>query len=103
MAEYPVLKLSELGVGTMQSVSAGGRNIVIFRDDAGSVSALEDRCSHANVKLSRGKFEGGKVTCPAHGAQFEACSGKQLCMPAVTPVKRYEVKVVGDDIVVVVG
>lgn len=103
MADYVVAKLAEIPKGMMKAVQAGGKNLVIFHDVNGAVSALEDRCSHANIKLSRGQFSGTTVTCPAHGAMFDVCTGNHLCMPAVTPVRRYAAKVVGEEIVVSVG
>lgn len=91
--EYDVFGESELLNGKMVAVRAGSKAIVLCRSTEGVVSALEDRCSHAEVKLSRGLFDGAEVTCPAHGARFEAASGKPLCMPAISPVRTFPVRV----------
>jgi 3-phenylpropionate/trans-cinnamate dioxygenase ferredoxin subunit len=98
MPEVVVAKSAELLVGAMRSVEVGAKRVVVFRSNNGSVSALEDRCSHAEVRLSSGTFEPGEgpagvgeVVCPAHGARFNVCTGKHLCMPAVTGVKVYTV------------
>jgi len=102
--EFEVGKLADLGEEKMLSVMAGEQRVVLFLSpEDGSVTALEDKCSHANVRLSRGTYDGKAVQCPAHGARFDVCSGKALCMPAVAPVKNFPVRVEGDSIFVTVG
>lgn len=91
MLEIEVAKSIDLLNGKMLSVTAGAKRVVLFRTMEGALSALDDRCSHAEVRLSSGIFEGGEVTCPAHGARFDVCTGKHLCMPAVTGVRAYKV------------
>ena len=86
----------------MKGVAAGDFEIVLVRNSAGVVTALEDRCSHAEVRLSEGFVEGNEVECAAHGARFDAATGKALCMPAVAPVPTFQVKIQGDDVIVVV-
>ncbi len=102
MTEVFVGRDEDLALGQMKSVKVGIKNVVVFRDDQGELSALEDRCSHADVKLSVGKFSDGVVQCAAHGARFDVKSGRHLCMPAVSSVRKYEVKIVDGNIVVVV-
>ncbi len=47
--------------------------IVIYRTDAGAWVALEDRCAHRFVPLSRGQIiDGCRVQCPYHGLQYDA-------------------------------
>ena len=99
---YKVATITEISPGNMLAVEAGEKRIVIFRDHSGNFSALENRCSHADVRLSEGAFEDGVVECPAHGARFDVRSGKPLCMPAVSPVKRFEVSLEGEDVFVTV-
>ncbi len=86
----------------MRAVTAGSYDLVLCRNSAGVVSALMDKCSHADVKLSEGLLEGDEVECAAHGAKFDIKSGKALCMPAIAPVRAFEVKISGDDILVAV-
>ncbi len=87
--EVIVAREADLKPGEMLEVEANDTLIVIFKDQDGTISALEDRCSHAEVRLSGGTYADGVVECPAHGAQFNVKTGKNLCMPAVTPVKTY--------------
>jgi phenylpropionate dioxygenase-like ring-hydroxylating dioxygenase large terminal subunit len=41
--------------------------VVVYRDDAGKVHALENRCLHRAVPLDRGQVQGCKLVCPYHG------------------------------------
>src|SRR5437867_11592969 len=45
--------------------------LVLYRDGAGRVVALEDRCPHKNVALSIGRVQGGTLQCPYHGWPFD--------------------------------
>lgn len=46
--------------------------IVLFRDSADKINALEDRCPHRQVKLSHGKIKGDLIECAYHGWRFNA-------------------------------
>ena len=91
--EYEVGAEGDLLVGQMITAVVAGKNVVVFRQQDGALSALEDRCSHADVRLSGGEFADGVIRCHAHGAKFDTKTGKQLCMPAVSPVAAYAVVV----------
>ncbi|UIE37849.1 aromatic ring-hydroxylating dioxygenase subunit alpha [Leptodesmis sichuanensis] len=52
------------------------QNIVLYRDSQGQVQALEDRCPHRFVKLSRGCVVGEDLECAYHGWQI---NGKGQC------------------------
>lgn len=54
------------------------QNIVIYRDSAGKIIALEDRCPHRQVKLSSGAVVNDTLQCAYHGWQFNGggeCAG----------------------------
>ena len=59
-----------------------GEDLVLWRDDAGTVHAWPDRCPHRGAKLSLGRVEGGGLECPYHGWQF-ASSGQCAHVPAL--------------------
>lgn len=54
--------------------------IAFYRDEAGAVVALHDRCPHRFAPLSKGKLEGGAVHCGYHGLGF-ASTGKCIVNP----------------------
>ena len=48
-----------------------GESIVLWRDGAGKVHALEDRCPHRGARLSLGWNLGERVACWYHGIQID--------------------------------
>jgi renierapurpurin 18,18'-hydroxylase len=57
-----------------------GEAIVLYRDRAGAIHALEDRCPHRQVKLSQGQVEADQLVCAYHGWRFDA-SGRCTHVP----------------------
>jgi len=73
-------------------------NAIVLIECEGQFYALEDRCSHEEFLLSSGDVASGEITCALHGARFDLATGAPRALPAVMPVKTYEVRVEGDDI-----
>lgn len=48
-----------------------GLPVVLFRAGR-EIAALQDRCPHRLVELSKGKVVGGEIECPYHGWRFNA-------------------------------
>jgi phenylpropionate dioxygenase-like ring-hydroxylating dioxygenase large terminal subunit len=46
--------------------------IVLFREEDGTLVALEDRCPHRFAPLHRGRFASGVIECAYHGLRFNA-------------------------------
>lgn len=76
-----------------------GIPVGLFRWE-GQVYAIEDVCTHEETPLTEGWVEGGAVHCPRHGARFDLHTGRALSLPAVLPVRVFEVRVEGDDVYV---
>lgn len=57
---------------TMISRQILGRQVVLFRQASESIAALEDRCPHCSLPLSRGRLVGDDVVCAYHGITFSA-------------------------------
>jgi nitrite reductase/ring-hydroxylating ferredoxin subunit len=81
------------------AVKAGDKNLAIARW-SGGFYAFDEYCTHAAATLADAEIEDGNISCPLHGAMFSVTTGKALTLPAVEPVKMYEVKVEGDDVLV---
>lgn len=72
------------------------RPVVLYRTEAGTVAALDDRCLHRWAPLSKGFLEGDLLVCGYHGARY-AADGRciryptQSVVPATACVKAYAV------------
>ena len=95
----PVAKLSELAEDTAIRVELAGRPVCLARS-GGEVFAISDVCSHADVALSEGDVEDGKIECWLHGSLFDLRTGEPTGLPATRPVPTYPVTVEGDDVLV---
>ncbi len=82
------------------SVVASGRVIAIFNDQ-GAYHAIDDLCPHMGASLSAGELHEGIVTCPWHGWRFNVTTGVSPVVSSIS-VKKYEVKVEGNDVLVAV-
>ena len=60
-----------------------GDHVVMYRKSDGGVVALEDRCPHRLLPLSKGKRVGDNVQCGYHGLTFD-CSGACVRVPGQT-------------------
>ena len=82
-------------------VDLAGRPICVARS-GGTLYAVHDVCSHADVALSEGDVEDGTVECWLHGSRFDLTTGRPTGLPAVQPVPIYPVKHDGDDVLVAI-
>jgi phenylpropionate dioxygenase-like ring-hydroxylating dioxygenase large terminal subunit len=69
---YVVASVDEVGQ-TPLARTVCGQHVVLFRDAAGSVVALDDRCSHRGFPLSKGTVIDGRLQCGYHGLTFDGC------------------------------
>jgi 3-phenylpropionate/trans-cinnamate dioxygenase ferredoxin subunit len=87
----------DVAPGSAVRIVAGGAEIAIY-NVGGEFFATADVCSHDEASLADGELFGHVVECPLHGARFDVRTGKPLSLPAVYPVKTYEVRVVDDQL-----
>ena len=94
MAELDVCPVDELPPGSVKIVVAGEISVGVY-NCAGSLYAIEDRCSHDDGPLCEGDFdvEDGIAICPRHGANIDIRTGRPLTLPAVFPVDTFPVRV----------
>jgi 3-phenylpropionate/trans-cinnamate dioxygenase ferredoxin subunit len=94
--------LAELPPGGARRYEVGGVAIAVVRIDD-DVYAIGDTCSHQDVSLAEGEVDEDERTieCWKHGSSFSLETGEALTLPATRPVPTYEVRVEGDEIVVV--
>jgi nitrite reductase/ring-hydroxylating ferredoxin subunit len=94
-----VATTGEVAPGEMISVDVNGEQVLLCNVD-GEFYAVHDECTHERFPLTEGTLEGCAVVCALHGARFSLETGEVLAPPALVPVKTYEVRVEGEDIVI---
>jgi 3-phenylpropionate/trans-cinnamate dioxygenase ferredoxin subunit len=94
-----VCPVTELSPGEMRLVEWEDLEIGVF-NCAGTVYAIEDRCSHDDGPLVEGLLDQDRCTieCPRHGSQFDLKTGRPLTLPAYEPVDTFEVIIEDDTI-----
>ncbi|MGI8920498.1 MAG: Rieske (2Fe-2S) protein [Solirubrobacteraceae bacterium] len=89
-----VCPVSELPPGSVKLVEWEDLEIGVF-NCAGTVYAIEDRCSHDNGPLVEGELDQEKCTieCARHGSLFDLKTGAPLTLPAYVPVDTFPVTI----------
>jgi len=90
-------KASAIKPGDMMVVQVAGEDVCLI-NLGGRFFAVGNICTHAGGPLNEGWLEGEEVECPYHGSRFNVTSGEVVAPPADTPVKRYQVRLDGEDI-----
>jgi 3-phenylpropionate/trans-cinnamate dioxygenase ferredoxin component len=93
----------ELEPGGCRSFDVGPRRICLVRIGE-EFYAINDRCSHADFSLCEGEVypEERVIECWKHGSTFSLIDGKPQSLPATKPVPVYQVRLEGEDVLVVV-
>lgn len=100
MAEpHKVAQLSQLAQTPRLAVKLDQTEVALFLVD-GEVLATAGRCPHANGPLHKGEVCEAKVSCPWHGWTWNLKTGECDESDELT-LQRYEVRVQGDDVYVV--
>jgi 3-phenylpropionate/trans-cinnamate dioxygenase ferredoxin subunit len=98
---------ASLAEGRPLEARIGGKDVCVH-SSGGRLYAFDDECPHSFAPLSSGTVAGETVTCPLHQAVFHLGTGK--CLEGalggdpdeIGDLKTYEVKVEGDDVLVLV-
>jgi len=102
MADDGFVKVGSLGAiapGHLACAQLEGHPILLANVD-GEIYATDDTCTHEQASLCSGSMQDGLLKCPLHNSRFDVRTGAPLEEPAETPLKIYEVRVEGDDILV---
>ena len=94
--------LADFPAGVAHRVEVDRHPIAVVRIDD-DLYAIGDTCTHQRISLSEGDVHEDERTleCWKHGSAFSLETGEALTLPATRPVPSYEVRVEGDEIVVV--
>ncbi|MSP79252.1 MAG: non-heme iron oxygenase ferredoxin subunit [Dehalococcoidia bacterium] len=94
-----VVKVGDVKRGQMQLLELGTEYVMLV-NVGGELFATQGLCTHAEVPLVGGFLEGEEVECFFHGSRFNVKTGAVLHDPATEPLKRYAVRIEGDDVLV---
>jgi len=73
--------------------------VLVVRDSAGRVRAMDGTCPHEDFPLVHGLLDGDVLTCANHLWSFDATTGKGINPPSCRLAK-YAVKVEAGDVYV---
>ena len=94
------IKKDEIKSGEARSYQLAESKIVVCNVN-GEYFAVDDVCSHDDGELvsANGKLvDVCQLECPRHGARFDVKTGRATRMPAVAPIKTYNVKVLEEEL-----
>jgi nitrite reductase/ring-hydroxylating ferredoxin subunit len=93
---------SALDDGAMMGVEVGDHSIALYNVD-GEIYATSNTCTHAFAMLTDGFLDGDIIECPLHGGCFKVATGEGQGAPISENLKTYPVRIVGDNIEVLVS
>lgn len=98
-----VATLEDLPLGSTLNVEIEDGPKICLANSDGEIYAIADRCTHADFPMHNGSVHGsGTIECAWHGARYDLATGKPIRLPAMKPIKTYEVKIDGNDIYIAV-
>lgn len=99
MAFERVCTTADLGAGDMAAFYVEGEEVLVLRDKAGDLHALDGICPHEDYPLVEGVFDGTVLTCVNHLWCFDVSTGKGINPPS-SRLGRFPLKVEGDAVYV---
>jgi NADPH-dependent 2,4-dienoyl-CoA reductase/sulfur reductase-like enzyme/nitrite reductase/ring-hydroxylating ferredoxin subunit len=101
------MKLRELRAARITDLMEGGKKMFSFQGHDilltkvnGKIHAVAGHCTHYGAPLDEGILQGDRVICPWHHAIFNVVTGDLQDPPALDALPSYEVKIEGEDILV---
>ena len=84
-----VIDVDAIAIGAAATVRPDGKQVAVFRVDADSVWAVDNRCPHEGYPLANGAIRDGVLTCEWHNWKFRLCDGE--CIFGGEDVRSYPV------------
>jgi nitrite reductase (NADH) small subunit len=98
MAFVKAASLAKLPPGALLEFRNGEQQFALC-NVAGEIHVLENHCPHRGGPLAMGALHGNMVVCPWHAWEFDCTTGACDFNPEIV-VRRYPVKVEGDDVLI---
>ena len=99
MSSVRVCALGDLDEDIPFVAQVDGVDIAVVLTE-GSVYAIRNECSHADVALSDGEVDDCHLECWMHGSRFNLKTGEPDSLPATQAVDVYAVEIQADDVLV---
>lgn len=96
---YRVGPAAKFVPGSLTAVETPGGPVLIVRAPDRFL-ATHPTCPHTGGPLELGQLDDGCLTCPWHGARFDAAGGQALHGPTRMSLPVYAIRVEGDELVV---
>jgi catalase len=97
--DKPAVEVGSIGPGEVKLVVTGESPISVA-NVGGALVAFDDLCTHRQCSLAQGVLDGQVITCPCHGSQFEVTTGEVVRGPATEPLRTYQARSDGGQVVV---
>lgn len=97
-----VARASDVPPGSARRVVLDGLEIALC-NLRGEFFAVDDVCTHAYASLSEGELIGDQLECPLHGGCFDVRTGHALGGIVTEDLRRFAVRVEGDDVLIALG
>jgi 3-phenylpropionate/trans-cinnamate dioxygenase ferredoxin subunit len=104
MPETRICTVADVPVGEIRRFDLGRSPVAVAHLEDGWY-AIGDTCTHQKISLSEGELDAGahEIECWKHGSCFSLLDGTPNTLPATQPVPVYEVRIDGDDVLVVIA
>ena len=70
----PVIRADQIPINELRIVEAGDINLLMC-NVAGTIYAFQNSCAQNSLSLEKSLLEGGILTCPCHGHQYDVRQG----------------------------
>lgn len=97
MTATRVCAIDEIPENRTRVITIGEEEIQLTRMN-GEVYAFDNVCTHDDAPIGEGDIVGGEIQCPRHGAKFDVKSGRATGLPAIMPIKTYQVTIEDGDV-----
>jgi nitrite reductase/ring-hydroxylating ferredoxin subunit len=79
---FAVARSAELAPGNVEAAHYFGRDLALFRTQAGEARVVDAYCAHLGAHLAvGGSVEGDCIACPFHGWKYDGATGKCVEIP----------------------
>ena len=100
MAPYVKIAVrKDIPLGSFKTYEVDFNRLVIAHT-ADGFHAFADACTHDSQPFGHGVLDNNDIVCPRHGARFDVRTGEVTAPPALVPLDTYELKIEGEDIVI---